>query len=65
MRYIPAVAACTFVFFAYGLFCLAMGWKNLGGAVPIIILMFVISKIWRSLSNDKDSITNGSQTVKH
>lgn len=46
MRYVFATFVCGAVFFCYGLVCLALGFRNLGGAIPLIGLAAVLGVLW-------------------
>jgi len=51
-----AILICGAIFFSYIIFCALMGWKHLGGAIPVFIILALISCIWHSLvpSSDKN-----------
>lgn len=52
MRHVAAAVICAGVFVAYGLFCLAIGWKNLGGAVPVVLLALALGWLWRKVASE-------------
>lgn len=49
MRHFAAAAICGGVFLVYGLVCLAIGWKNLGGAIPAVSLFAFLVWLWRKV----------------
>lgn len=54
MNNVLALVACLAVFAVYGLFCLAMGWRNLGGAIPLIGLMAAELWLFRYMTSEPE-----------
>jgi len=51
MKYAKAAAVCIALFFAYGLFSLAMGWSNLGGLTPTLMLIAGLVWVWKNMTS--------------
>lgn len=49
MRYLYAIVACIAIFVAYILIGAVLGWKHGGGAIPIVLLLFLFSWTWRTI----------------
>lgn len=56
MKYGSAIAVCGALFMLYGLFCLAMGWKNLGGFIPMLLVLGGLSWVWRTMTREKPPV---------
>lgn len=50
MGHLLAAVICGGVFLVYGLFCLAVGWRNLGGAIPLTVVVFALGWLWRKIA---------------
>jgi hypothetical protein len=54
MRYVKAASACGGIFLVWSLVTQAMGDKHLGGVVPTVVLLLLLSFVWRSVTSAKD-----------
>lgn len=51
MKYVKAAGACFVLFTAYGIFSLMMGWRNLGGFIPMMLVLAGLAWVWRSMTS--------------
>lgn len=55
MQNLLALVACVGLFAVYGLVCLALGWKNLGGALPTLGLLAAEVWLFRYMTSGPDA----------
>lgn len=73
-RTILALIACFLLVISYAVFCAAMGWKALGGFIPVALFLWALTATWKAIrgssslpssqlttaSNDKPSVSEGA-----
>lgn len=52
MKKTKAIAVCVGLFLVYGVFSLAMGWKHLGGALPLLLLVSAMIFVYKTMTED-------------
>ena len=55
MRTVVAVLVCGLELFLWALFSQAMGWKRLGGVLPMVILFSIVSVTWKAIRSPAES----------
>jgi hypothetical protein len=51
MKYVMAIGACIGIVFLYGIIGAALGFRNGGGLIPVLILMATLAATWNAIAN--------------
>lgn len=63
VRYGLAVLACIGLFYIHATICSALGWRQGGGFIPMLIFVVILKATWRGITksgkaSEKDIITD-------